>query len=220
MAAVVFLSCNSQTENTFSVEAEAVYADYRIWGEEGKENVTCLFQFFSDKRKKTTLLLEPPAAITLDGDPLQADSARLSGTFYEVQKPITEFSGTHTLTFITADGLHYAEKFAFTPFRLLRKFDHPVRKSNLVLPLEGLDDGTVLRVVMTDTSFHSKGINHMDTVSNGQVVIEDNLLQHLRAGPIVLQIFKEEERFLNKSSALNGTISISYGLKRVLEMKD
>ena len=57
----------------------------------------------------------------------------------------------------------------------------------------------------------------MDTIQNNELDLR-RFLPAITNGPLVLQLFKEEERNLSKGQS--GKISITYGLKREFELKD
>src|SRR5215217_454867 len=110
LIALVLFSC---TQKKAAPGTDAVYADYSITAEEGSDSVTCLLKFYKNRRDGSTVFLEPPAAVQFDGASVPGDSAGLSGAYYEVQKPLASFSGTHTIVFKNADGDQYKETFLF-----------------------------------------------------------------------------------------------------------
>ena len=88
--------------------ATRLYANYSIRGEEGKEFVTAFFQFFDDPVERA-LVLKEPAKVFLDDNLLSPDSAKETGGFYEMQIPIEDFTGTHTIRFIGAENMEHRE---------------------------------------------------------------------------------------------------------------
>lgn len=198
--------------------SENIYTSYSIWGAEDKEFATAFFQFRSGDPDGEALNLQDPAKVFFDDMLLTADSARESGAFYEIQMPLQDFRGTHTIRFINADRKEYKEEFVFTLFRLLNDFKDTVKKDDLILRFEGLKDGEMLRIVMTDTAFYSEGINELHRVYNNQLDLK-KYLPAVTNGPVMLQLFKEEERLIKKEPVW-GEISITYSLKREFELKD
>lgn len=213
---LLFFSCTDRSNNPGS---DAVYADYSISGEEGDENITCLFRFYSH-RDGTPLLLEPPAAVLLDGVAVPVDSAGLSGAYYEVQKPLAAFAGAHTITFQSAEGKSYVEKFLFQPFSITHGLGETVPRATLTIQLAGLPATRPLRVLLTDTSFATPDINNIDTVQNGQLVITREALRNVANGPVMLHLYNEEERRLQQPPGRGGKLSITYGLSREFELTD
>ena len=89
----------------------------------------------------------------------------------------------------------------------------------MVFEVEGLQDQDIVRVVITDTSFESEGVNEMDTVISQRLDLR-KYLPAISNGPVTLYLFKEEERSLKNKPSKRGTISITYSLKREFELKD
>ncbi len=213
MFSLVLASCLFDEEQK---KEKSVYAKYSIWGEEGKEFVTVFLQF-SEGPESIASALKPPAKVFLDNYLLTPDSAKESGGFYELQVPLKEFAGSHTIRFVDENNREFSENFSFTPFRVLNQFDEEVSRDEMIVRVEGLKEKEVLRVVMTDTSFEGEGLNELDTVVNSQLDLR-KFLPSVVNGPLVLHLFKEEDRSLN--AAQNGKISITYGIKKEFELKD
>src|SRR3979490_656544 len=92
-------SCKNEIGGSKDVNPQNIYFDYRIWGEEGKDNITCLLKYHFNGQNGVSLLLDEPSRVELDGEVVRADSAKLSGVFYEIQKPLNDFTGKHIITF-------------------------------------------------------------------------------------------------------------------------
>jgi hypothetical protein len=74
--------------------------------------------------------------------------------------------------------------------------------------------------LLTDTAFYSRGIDRIDTVRNDSIIITPRDLENLKNGPVYLEIYKDDEWPLKETTKGGGRISLSYGLKRVFELKD
>jgi hypothetical protein len=72
---------------------------------------------------------------------------------------------------------------------------------------------------MTDTTLDGEGVNEMDTIHNNQLDLR-KFLPSITNGPVTLQLFKEEDRLINKEHSERAEISITYSLKREFELKD
>lgn len=215
---IVLSSCNNETDVRLSGKDPDIFAHYDIQAEEGGEMAVCLIRFYTDRSRSTTLNLDEPSHVELDGEPLLVDSSRFSGAFYEMQVPISNFAGQHTISFTSPANRVYAEDFSFTPLRLHTNLNNPIPKSDLVLKLEGLNPEDEIRIVMLDTSFTSDGINQLEPVIDGQLTIKSDLLKTLKSGPVILEISKEAEFPL--TSGLNGILTTTYTLKRNLILRD
>jgi hypothetical protein len=227
LLSLFLVSCNSDFGCTSSeigsnrdVNPDAVFFDYEIWGEEGREDVSINLQYRMGGPNGTTLILDKPSRVLLDGEEIQADSARLTGVYYEVQKPLTAFSGKHTINFYDFNKKEYKEEFEFRPFTIYPNVPESITRGDLVFDLQGLDPVDYIRVVITDTSFESDDINDVDTVKNGRLVILAERLASLKNGPINLQFYKELEKPVKNGTKEGGKLSITYGLGREFEMKD
>ena len=219
---IIFLtSCNSnEIGNGKDVNPETIYFDYKIWGEEGKEDVTVMLQYRFAGKGGTTLLLEEPAKVELDGVALTADSSKMTGAYYEVIKSVEDFRGKHSIVFTNFNKKKYTEEFNFNPITFRSALPAEMSRGDLVFELDGLDPVDIVRTVMIDTSFESSDINRIDTVRNGRLVIKKERLEQVVNGPIHLELFREVERPVKEGTEEGGKILITYGLKREFVLKD
>ena len=216
----LFYSCSSnEIGNNKDVNPAAVFFDYEIWAEEGREEVTVKIQYRVGGPNGTTLVLKEPGNVKLDGEELRLDSTLFSGAYYEVQKPFSSFAGKHTILFTDFNNNEYHEEFEFRPFYIHPDVPAVLTRGDLVFQLVGLEPEEQIRVILTDTSFTSPDINDMDTVRNGKLVISADRLSALMDGPIDLQFNREFERPVKNGTKEGGVISITYRLKREFELK-
>jgi hypothetical protein len=201
------------------VGTSRVYADYKIWGEEGREAVTCMLQFHQENKDGPSLLLTEPSRVTLDGEVLVADSARLTGAFYEVQKPLATFAGPHTIVFTDAEGVTYEETFNWQPLQLLNNDNFSNRQGDWELQVQGAEPGEPVRVLLTDTAFATEDINNLQPVQNGALIIPQMAFEKIAPGPVTLTLYKEIERPLQNGTRAGGRIAITYSLARELELR-
>jgi len=215
------LSCTSnEIGNSKDVNPDAVFFDYEIWADEGKEDVTVNLQYRMGGKNGTTLVLDEPSKVLLDGEQLKVDSAKVTGAYYETQKPFTSFAGKHTISFTDLNKKEYNEEFEFRPFTLDPNVPSTLNRGDLVFNFKGLDSIDYLSVILTDTSYTSDDINDIDTVRNGRLVITADRLSALINGHINLQFFKEQTLPLKKPTKEGGKFVITYALKRDFELKD
>ena len=218
---LIFSSCNSnEIGNSKDVNPDAIYFDYKIWGDEGNDNLTIRLQYRFGGKNGTTLTIENPAKIELDNELVPVDSTKMTGAFYETHKPINKFNGEHTITFTDVNEKQYREKFRFQPLQLKTGLPDSLKRGKMLLEVDGLDGEHFVRVILSDTSFASEGINRVDTIKNGQIVITEGDLKNLVNGPVQLELIKEEERPVKNGTREGGRFSISYGLKREFILKD
>jgi hypothetical protein len=217
----VFSSCTSnEIGSSNDVNPDAVYFDYKVWGEEGTDDVTVMLQYRFGGSNGTTLVLDEPAKVQLDGQLINTDSSKMTGAFYEVMKPLVSFTGNHKILFTDINKKEYEEEFNFRPFKLAAEVPAELKRGELVFDFEGLDPVDYVRVFARDTSFESNDINRIDTVKNGRITLSVYDLDNLVNGPIHIQFYKEDEKPVKAATKEGGRIAITYGLKREFELKD
>jgi len=221
-AAVIFslFSCSSnEIGSSKDVNPETIWFDYQVWGEEGHDSMTVLLQYRFAGENGTTLVLDEPSKVELDGELIKTDSSKMTGAFYEMVKPVKEFAGKHEITFTNTDQKKYTEEFDFQPISLLTEIPNEIERGDLVFELDGLKPEDHVRVVMTDTSFASEEINRIDTIMNGRLLISKNDLETIVSGPVHLAIYKEYEKPVKNGTSEGGRLSFSYALKRDFVLK-
>jgi hypothetical protein len=213
-------SCTSnEIGNIKDVNPDAIYFDYEIWAEETNPDVTVHLQYRMGGKNGTTLVLDEPSKVLLDGEELKLDSAKVTGAYYEVQKPASSFAGKHTVTFIDLNRKEYKEEFEFVPF-MLDSLSPVMHRGDLVFMFKGLEPVDVIDVALTDTSFTSADINDTATVRNGRLVISAERLSAVVNGPINLQFYKDAIKPVKNGTKEGGRILIRYGLRREFELRD
>jgi hypothetical protein len=214
-------SCNSnEIGGSKDVNPETIWFDYQISGEDSTDDMTVMLQFRFAGENGTTLVLDDPSKVELDGELIKADSSKMTGAFYEIMKPVKEFTGKHSITFTDINKKQYKEEFSFRPISLKTKLPATIERGDLLFELDGLNHTDYVRVLLTDTAFTSEGINRVDTVRNGRILISKEDLQTVVNGPMQLQLIKEDDKPVKNGTPEGGRISISYGLKRSFVLKN
>lgn len=202
------------------VDPESIWFDYQVRGEEGYDKVTVLLQYRFAGENGTTLVVDGPGKVELDGKTIQADSSKMTGAYYEAQQPVASFGGKHTISFTNADGKKYNEDFVFGTLSLAPEVPDTIHRGTIVFRLNGLAPDDKVRILMTDTSFTGEGINKLERVIDGQIIITEADLLGLANGPIQLQLIKESDKPVKNGTLEGGRLSISYGLKREFTLQD
>jgi hypothetical protein len=221
-ATAIVAACNNSSQVAKDgTGQEAVYSDYRIEGEDGKEEVTCLLQFRLGGPNGPAFLLNEPRTVELDGEVVQPDSTRLSGVYYEVTKPVSEFKGKHALVFTDEGGKRYRQEFEFWPFSLAAEIPSKVKRAPFTIQLTNFPkNSTPVQLIMVDTAFETNDVNEMAVVNKGQLLIGEPILNRLKSGPVLMELIKEEEKSIKKGARWKGRLVVSYGLKREFELAD
>ncbi len=202
------------------IKPAEIYFDYQVWGAEGDDDISVLLQYRLEDAGGSTLVLDEPAKVELDGQEIKVDSSKMTGAYYEVLKPLKEFTGKHDIVFTDLNKKQYREEFSFQPISLLTKVPEIVQRRNLNFQLDGLDSVDYVRVLLNDTSFTSEGINRIDTVKNGLIILTKNDLKKVVNGPVYLELYKEENKPVKNGTIAGGQLSVSYGLRREFVLKD
>ena len=203
------------------VDPETLFFDYRIWAEEGEDNIICMFQYKAGGPDGTALVLDEGSSVQLDGKLLHVDSAKFTGAYYELEKPLTGFTGRHIIVFTGSNGKQYKEEFEFRPFHLFTELPEEVKHRPFVIKLRDFPvRETPVHLVITDTAFASDDINEIIPIVKGEVVIDAYMLSKIKKGPVTLEVYREEERQLKQRTRAGGKILIKYGLKRDFELID
>lgn len=221
ISTLILFSCTSnEIGNSKDVNPDAVFFDYTVLADEDNSDITVNLQYRMGGKNGTTLVLDDPSKVLLDGEQLKVDSAKVTGAFYEIQKPLATFAGKHTISFTDLNRKEYKEEFEFVPFTV-DSISAVINRGDLVLTFQGLEPVDVLSVTLTDTSFQSADImNDTDTVKNGRLVIAAHRLSALVNGPINLQLYKEVDKPVRNGTKEGGNLHIRYGLKRQFELRD
>lgn len=217
----IVVSCQNKKSGKKEATAENIYCDYRIWGEEGRGEGTLRLQYKMDDDEGEAIAWEPPAKVLFDGAEIKADSSRFTGPYYELIKPVEELSGNHSIAFIDPKGKEHRDSFRFEPFSLATKMPERLGRKPFQLRLTNFPDTpTLVRLVMADTSLYSEGVNEEMRIENGTVNITEQELRKLMNGPVILEIYREEEKPIRGNSGMGGKFSMTYGIKREFELTD
>jgi len=201
-------------------DPDAIYFDYRVWGNEENSDITVRLQYFLENGNENTVLLQHPSKAEFDGAVLQADSSKMNGYYYEATIPLENFDGKHYIVYTDRNEKQYREEFEFPVISLKSEIPAVVSRKELVFELDGINPGEIIRVLLTDTAFYSRGIDRIDTIRNDSIIITPRDLENLKNGPVYLEIYKDDKWPLKETTKAGGRISLSYGLKRVFELKD
>lgn len=192
-------------------DASHLYFDYQITGTEGNDNLTILLQYRMDSEDGDGMAIPAPGLVTIDGEVISVDSAKTTGYFYELHKPIDGFTGKHVIT-LKVGTKEYKEEFEFRPLSMQTSFSDTLYRDDHSFQFDGLEQEDFIRVLINDTSVKND-INRMDTVRNGQLTVSLEDLENLAPGPLQFEFIREYEREI-KNAPEGGRLLIIYGVKR------
>lgn len=198
-----------------------IFFDYQINGRESDDKLTLLMQFREGCNEGTGISIGNWGTLTLDGSVVPGDSAKRTGYFYETHLPVDNFLGKHTILLSSGDKKkEYKVEFDFQQVELLTAIPDTLTRGDLVLDFSGLETKDYLRVLLVDTSVINDGINRVDTVQNGRLVITADDLKKLDNGLVQLLFFRELERPLKNGTPTGGRLLITYSLGREFYLMD
>src|SRR3982751_3699325 len=105
---LLLASCRSKDKKAH-MDTENTWFDYQISGEEGDDNLTVKLQFKNGWEEGDAFSVDEPGKVVFDGQQLIADSAKMIGAFYEVNRPIDSFGGKHNIVFIDFNKNEFKE---------------------------------------------------------------------------------------------------------------
>lgn len=211
LAACSNAGVDAGTENS----SGALYYDYQLWSEEESGTATIRLQYKQGSEEGPAVPLPERQRVLLDTTPFQPDSTKFLGTYYELTKPLKDFSGTHTVTIVDENGTAHRANFSFTPFELAQELPDELPQKTFTLHLKNLPASPVqIRLVMIDTSMTSPGINEELTVENGRLTVSQEMLSKLASGPVTMEISREEVRQIGSGTKSKGTFLLNYGIRR------
>ena len=215
---IFLMACSDDDESGHPIERNNAdfYFDYTIVGNEENNEVTIKLQYRSGGR---TWLIPQPGKVELDAEVMVADSSRRNGYWYEANKPLDEFEGQHQIV-LTNRGKRYTEVFDFKMMSLKTEIPRVVYRDDLVFEFNGLSDGDPIRVLLTDTGFYSRGIDRIDTVLEGKIMISLYDLDNVNDGPVTIEFYRDTERELTEPTERGGRLAMIFGLRREFELKD
>ena len=210
---------NNDPDNSKEIDTDDIYFDYTIVGDEEGNNATVKLQYRLGAAGGKAWLIPKPGKVEFDGETMNADSSRMNGFWYEVNKPLNEFEGQHEIV-LTNNGKTYTQVFDFNLVSLKTEVPRIVYRDDLVFEFDGLSPGEEIRVLLTDTGYYTRGIDRTDTVKDGQIKILRHELAGVKDGPVALEFYRDTEQELSETTGSGGRLAISLGLRRVFELRD
>ncbi len=216
LALSFFVACKNKDK--VLNENDGIYLDYKIIGEEGNDNLVITAQFRDGSPGADALELKQPGSILLDGQPLVADSSKYSGYIYETYRAIDSFAGSHLFIYTNPEGLKRETAFNFRAPQLTTALPDTLQRKDLMLAFSGLEENASIRVTLIDTSFANEGLNSVETIENGSLLLSAESLETVENGPVQLELELESEKPLGTKR--EGRVLILYKLRRELFLVD
>lgn len=215
LCSVFYCACQSEIGNSEDVTTSSIYMHYTISYTEGDDSANCYLQYLFSGPKGTTLVLNSPSKVELDGTEINVDSTYLAGAFYS--KNFIPVAGKeHFIKFTDIDEKAHEESFSFQPVACITKVADTINaKNNIVLELSGVNKGDILHLGIVDTTFDKNKIEKDITLTNNKIEITAKELNQMTNGPLVFQMYKTIEMPLKNGTKEGGSFMITYSLKPI-----
>lgn len=201
------------------VALEDIFFEYLVTAEEGNDSVSVLLKFKEFDEYGQAISIEP-GSVSLDGWKILPDSTPMTGPYYAINKAVTEFTGKHRIEVTLPDQKKYREEFSFRPFAIRKAIPDTLKRSRLQMEFDGLANGELLRLLVTDTSFTGEGIHRLDTVWSNRFEISRHEWSYLENGPINMELTRESVKKIRNSTAAGGVLSVSYTIRKECWLRD
>lgn len=208
-------ACNSnEIGESRDVNQDKIYMDYNISYTEGDAQVALNFQYRFAGAAGTTLVLNKPSQVKLDGELLKADSSKYGGAFYVANKNYKAFLGKHSIQFTDINGKQFENSFEFAPFALVNLPETADRNKDLLISynINGLNanDDIEINSVDTDSSFH-----YHQPGSSASVAIPATDLKRQKRNELSFEAAVYRQIPLEHTTSEGGKLMLTYRLNPV-----
>ncbi len=209
------IACDStEIGESKDVNQDKIFMDYHISYTEGDENILVSLKYRFSGSAGTTLVLNEPSSVELDGVKLKVDSSEGSGAFYELNKNFTGFTGKHNIVFTDVNGKKFENSFDFGSFSLNTIPATVSRNYDLVVsynttPLSA-SDHVEISSIDTDSSFH-----YQQAGPNNSITIPAKEFMRQKVKTLLLDCALYREVPLAQTTTEGGSLKIFYRLKPV-----
>jgi hypothetical protein len=217
LPALYLLLCgcaSNEIGNSKDVNPETIYTSYEISYTEGDDMVSCLARFRFAGKNGTTLVLNSPSNVQLDGVALPVDSSRLDGAFYYTKRKFDDFTGKHSFVFTGINGKTYPQPFTFKRVGLVANIPPTWGAGDMPLEFSGLEDGDLVHVQIQDTSSATEDISRVDTIKNGKILISSTDFGKLKSGMLNMDLYIDVDMPLQNATEEGGKLNLFYRMQR------
>lgn len=208
------LSCSSnEIGNSRDVNPESIYLWYMVSHEDGDDSVSCYLQFRFAGENGTTLVLNEPAGVSIDGISIPVDSGTISGAYYQKNFAAKDFAGNHVINYTDNNGKIHEETFRFEPVRCTTILPEKINRDGLSFEFSGNLTGDDAVITISDTSMLTEDVHVVQPLSSGRIKVPQQQLQPLVNGPVQIVISKTIEQPFKHPTAEGGMFAIMYGIK-------
>lgn len=214
---VLFLfSCTSnEIGNSKDVNPETIYLYYTVSYEDGDDSVGCFLQYRFAGENGTTLVLNSPAGVSIDGVTITVDSSTVSGAYYQKNFAVKEFAGKHVIAYTDMNGKVHKEPFSFDPVVCTTALPEVIDRSDVSFEFAGslTDDEAVITI--SDTSVQTEDVRVISKLTRGKITVTAEELKPLVNGPLTIEISKSIGQPFMHPTQEGGLFAIMYGIKKM-----
>lgn len=207
-----FFACDEEIGNSKDVNPETIYFDYSIT-QNGTTDADLLLYFRFAGPNGTTLVLNEPSQVKLDGVIIPLDSSDGMGAYYEQGIPYNKLTGTHEIVFTDINGKKYANSFQWNNMTCDESIPGRISLEQLFIPVQGGINGDELEVTVNDTAFDTNESTLQLKIKNGGVIIPADAFAIQKEGPVDISISKNTENALAHTTAEGGRIRMYQHIK-------
>ncbi|HRI19309.1 MAG TPA: hypothetical protein PLA68_00080, partial [Panacibacter sp.] len=161
----------------------------------------------------TTLVLNSPSKVTIDGNEIKVDSGSISGAYYEKRFAATTINGSHNIVFTDINGKSHAEKFSFNRIACTTILPPSIKKQDLLFEFSGETNNSNIDIAVSDTSSATEDIYINSKLNSNRVTCSAEQLKNLSEGPVQISIYKNQSIPLQQPTQEGGRLNINYSIK-------
>lgn len=219
---ICIFSCSSnEIGNSKDVNPETIYLDYAVSYDDGDDSVRCYFQYRFAGENGTTLVLNSPAGVSVDGIDIPVDSNSISGAFYLKNFYAKSFAGKHDIDYTDINGKHHKEQFSFDPVMLTTNIPPNIKRKDVEFKFTGNLSDDFAVITIEDTSVQTVDVHFTASLANGKIIVPSEELKPLTNGPLKIYISKTVTPVFQHPTQEAGIFAVMYGIKEIeTELKD
>lgn len=218
IASIIAMSACTSNEigDSKDVAQDKIYQDYSVNYTEGDTNAEIYCQFRFAGKNGTTLVLNAPSQVQVDGEKVPVDSSAASGAYYKVNKPGSGIFTTHQIIYTNTENKKFENSFSFSNFRLTDLPASISKKHDLKLAFETPalqnEDYIEIETSNTDSSF---SITHNASDKENFIIIPAKELKRQKVKEFTLEATLYRKVPLQQSTSEGGQINTRFTLKPV-----
>lgn len=213
----IFQSCALKKDKPAFTD-ENIYLDYVISATEEDSVLTILLQF-KDQMTGDALLIPPPGKVSLDGVEIPADSSKIGGVYYEINRRPGDFPGDHEILYTDQENNHYMEKIKFEPLKLLSSIPDTLDGSGFDLSFSGIGNRDQLIIIYRDTANFHDDQRKAGEPGENRINLSAQDLETLSEGPIQLELLRESKYNMQQTPPAGGQLKSTYTIKKELFLR-